>query len=344
VNIALRAPIGWLGPGRLVEDVLVVVEGSRVAYAGPRAAYPGEYDVEDVARAEGFLMPGVVDRHVHIGLAEPGAVVRGGVTAVRDLGWNPEDVFRDAEASEGPFDGPLIRAVGPILTCPGGYPSRAGWAPPGTALEVRGPEEAAAAVKAVLGRSGLAVIKVALNAEAGPTMSDEDLLAVCDATHQAEAIVTAHVQGAGQAERAVGAGVDEFAHCPWTERLPDDLLTAMAARIRIVSTLDIHSHGKETPQLHIALDNLNRFLATGGRVVYGTDLGNGPIPPGIHVAEIWHLRRAGLAPQQLLEALTFRPLAAGEPADVVVLGGNPLEDLGSFGTVKLVLRAGRRMR
>jgi imidazolonepropionase-like amidohydrolase len=344
VSIALRAPIGWLGPGRLVEDVLVVVEGARVAYAGPRTAYPGDYEVEDVARVEGFLMPGVVDRHVHIGLAEPGAVVRGGVTAVRDLGWNPEDIFRDAEASEGPFDGPLIRAVGPILTCPGGYPSRAGWAPVGTALEVRGGEEAAAAVKAVLGQSGLAVIKVALNADAGPTLSDEELLAVCDAAHQAEAIVTVHAQGAGQAERAVGAGVDEFAHCPWTERLPDDLLAAMAARIRIVSTLDIHSHGKETPELHTALDNLNRFLAAGGRVVYGTDLGNGPIPPGIHVAEIWHLRRVGLAPEQLLEALTFRPLAAGEPADVVVLGGNPLEDLGSFGAVNLVLRAGRRMR
>jgi imidazolonepropionase-like amidohydrolase len=344
VSIALRAPVGWLGPGRLVEDVLVVVEGARVAYAGPRAAYPGDYEVEDVARLDGFLMPGVVDRHVHIGLAEPAAVVRGGVTAVRDLGWNPEDVFRDAEASEGPFDGPLIRAVGPILTCPGGYPSRAGWAPTGTALEVRGPEEAAAAVKLVLGLSGLAVIKVALNAEAGPTLSDEELLAVCDAAHQAEAIVTAHVQGEGQAARAVGAGVDEFAHAPWSERLPDDLLAAMAARIRIVSTLDIHSHGKETPELHAALDNLNRFLAAGGRVVYGTDLGNGPIPPGIHVAEIWHLRRAGLSPEQLLEAVTFRPLAAGEPSDVVVLGGNPLEDLNAYGAVKLVLRAGRRMQ
>jgi imidazolonepropionase-like amidohydrolase len=344
VSIALRTPIGWLGPGRLVEDVLVVAEGARVTYAGPRVAYPRDGEMEHVTRVDGFLMPGVVDRHVHIGLAEPGAVVRGGVTAVRDLGWNPEDVFRDAEASEGPFDGPLIRAVGPILTCPGGYPSRAGWAPAGTALEVRGPEEAAAGVKKVLGQSGLAVIKVALNAEAGPTLSDQELLAVCDAAHQAEAIVTAHVQGAGQAERAVGAGVDEFAHCPWSERVPDDLLAAMAARMRIVSTLDIHSHGKETPELHTALDNMNRFLAAGGRVVYGTDLGNGPIPPGIHVAEIWHLRRAGLAPEQMLEALTFRPLAAGEPADVVVLGGNPLEDLGAFGAVKLVVRAGRRMR
>jgi imidazolonepropionase-like amidohydrolase len=342
VNIALRAPMGWLGPGRLVEDVLVVTDGSRVTYAGPRAAYPSEYDVEDVVRVDGFLMPGIVDRHVHIGLADPGAVVRGGVTAVRDLGWNPEDVFRDAEASEGPFDGPLIRAVGPILTSPGGYPSRASWAPAGTALEVRGAQEAAAAARRVLERSQIGVLKIALNTDAGPTLSDDELLAICDAAHQSDAIVTAHVQGEGQALRAVGAGVDEFAHCPWSERLPDDVIAAIAGRMRFVSTLDIHSYGKETPELHTALDNLNRFLASGGRVVYGTDLGNGPIPAGIHVAEIWHLRRAGMLPEQLLEALTFRPLASGEPADVVILGGNPLEDLNAFGEVRFVLRAGRR--
>src|SRR5438105_4657692 len=128
---------------------MVVAEGGRVTYAGPRSDFTGDYGLDEVERVEGFLMPGVVDRHVHIGLADPAAVVRGGVTAVRDLGWTPEDVFRDAEASEGPFDGPLIRGVGPIITCPGGYPSRAGWAPPGTALEVRGPDEAAGAVKAV---------------------------------------------------------------------------------------------------------------------------------------------------------------------------------------------------
>src|SRR5262249_24452088 len=199
-------------------------EGGATESAGPRRGCPRECGVEDVGRVDGFLMPGVVDRHVHIGLADPGAVVRGGVTAVRDLGWNPDDVFRDAEASEGPFDGPLIRAVGPIITCPGGYPSRASWAPAGTALEVRGPEEAAAAVRRVLGRSQIAVLKVALNADAGPTLSDEELLAICDTAHQADAIVTAHVQGEGQAERAVGAGVDEFAHAPWSERLSDEFL------------------------------------------------------------------------------------------------------------------------
>jgi imidazolonepropionase-like amidohydrolase len=75
-------------------------------------------------------------------------------------------------------------------------------------------------------------------------------------------------------------------------------------------------------------------------VVYGTDLGNGPIPAGIDVREAWHLRNAGLSPGGVLEAMTFRPLEPGEPADLISLRGNPLENLDAFNDVRLVIRAG----
>jgi len=358
--LAVRAPAGWLGPGRLVDDVTVVIDGGRVAFAGPSRELavvastderaerlgggeaPPEPDEE--IRVDGFVMPGVVDRHVHIALSDPAAVLRGGVTAVRDLAWPPRIIHPIAEASEGvPFQGPLIRAVGPMITCPGGYPTRAAWAPSGTGVEVDGPDEAVGAVGDVLGASSASVVKVAMNSDAGPVLADDELVAVCDAAHAAGAIVTAHVQGVGQAERAVRAGVDEFAHCPWSERLPDGLIVAMARRTRIVSTLDIHSYGRESRELHVALENLRRFLEAGGRVAYGTDLGNGPIPAGIHVGEVRHLVRAGLTPEQVLEAVTFRPLAPGEPGDLIALSANPLEDAGAFGRVALVVRAGRRV-
>ena len=74
---------------------------------------------------DGFLMPAVADRHVHIELSDPAAVLRGGVTAVRDLAWPPERIFPLADASEMPsYNGPLIRAAGPMLTGHGGYPTK----------------------------------------------------------------------------------------------------------------------------------------------------------------------------------------------------------------------------
>ncbi len=323
-----------MGADRLLDDPAVVVDGSRVTYAGPAQGAP---EAEEEVSGDWFLMPGAFDHHVHIGLSDPRAVLHGGVTAVRDLGWPPEDVFPLVDISQGTdFEGPQVVAAGPMITAVGGYPTRADWGPRGTGLEVAGPEEAAAAVDRMAAQDP-AVIKVALNEEAGPTLSDAELVAVCEAAHARGLQVTAHVQGRGQTERALGAGVDELAHCPWSERLSEDLVAALARQVAIVSTLDIHSYGRPTPELAVAIDNLRRFAAAGGRVRYGTDLGNGPIPPGIHPAEALHLAAAGLSVGQILEAMARGPGLVG-------LGGDPRTDLHALGRVRLVVREGRVRR
>jgi imidazolonepropionase-like amidohydrolase len=339
MTIAFEAPLAWFGAGALVREAAVVCDGGRVTYAGPNTSRPG---ADSVAALEGFLMPGVADRHVHIRLSDPGAVLFGGVTAVRDLGWVPEEIFALGNASELPsFTGPLVRAAGPMLTAPGGYPTNAAWAPAGLGRELGGPEDAAKAVDELAGM-GAAAIKVALNADAGPTPTDAELAAVVEAAHGRELPVTAHVQGRGEAERAVGAGIDEFAHTPWSERLSDDLLSAAARTSRIVSTLDILSFGEVTPELRTACDNLTRFRAAGGTVVYGTDLGNGSIPPGIHVREALLLHEiVRMTPEEVLVAMTAGPIAAGGPADLVLLGSDPLIRLEALGDVRAVVRSGR---
>lgn len=337
--LKITAPLAWFGPGELVQDAAVVVRGGLVRSAGPESDSPA---TDETIRTDGFLMPGVADRHVHIRLSDPGSVLLGGVTAVRDLGWDPDEILSLADASELPtFTGPLIRAVGPMLTAPGGYPTGDGWAPDGAIREVRGPEDATAAVTELAAR-GAAAIKVALNAEAGPTPSDRELAAIVEVAHERGLPVTAHVQGAGQTERAVGAGVDELAHTPWTERLPDLLVEAAARTLRIVSTLDIHSYGEITPELRVACDNLVRFRAAGGTAVYGTDLGNGPIPPGIHVREALLLHEAvRMTPEEVLNSMTPGPLARNAPADLIVLEANPLDRVEALGGLRLVVRSGR---
>jgi imidazolonepropionase-like amidohydrolase len=340
-RLLIRGARAWLGPGEVVDEPAVLLQGSRVAYAGPAASAP---PAEQEISGPWFLMPGAVDHHVHIRLSDPKDVLRGGVTVARDLAWPPDDIFPLADISQATeFDGPMVDAAGPMITAPGGYPTRAPWAPPGTGLEVRGAEEAARAVARIAGQDP-AAIKVALNAEAGPTVSDAELVAVCQAAHARGLRVTAHVQGTAQTERAAGSGVDELAHCPWTEHLSDDLIHGMARRVSMVSTLDIHSYGRRTKELDVAIDNLARFAAAGGRVRYGTDLGNGPIPPGIHAGEIVHLAAAGLGPDDVLGTMARGPLRPGSHADLVGLAGDPFEDLAALGRVALVIRAGRVRR
>jgi imidazolonepropionase-like amidohydrolase len=338
-SLKVKAPLAWFGPGRLVRHAAVVCEGGRISFAGLSAGSP---PADERLEVGGFLMPAVVDRHAHVGLSDPAAVLLGGVAAVRDLGWPPDEAFALADASELPsFHGPLIRAVGPMLAAPGGYPTAASWAPAGTGLELEGPEHAARVVTELAGR-GAAAIKVSLNADAGPTPSDGELAAIVEAAARHDLPVTAHAQGVGQAERAVGAGISELAHTPWSERLPDALLEAAARSVRIVSTLDILSYGEVTPELRVACDNLVRFRAAGGEVVYGTDLGNGPVPPGIHVREALLLHEAvRMTPEEVLAAMTAARLEPGAPADLIALDANPLEEVEALGSLRLVVRSGR---
>jgi imidazolonepropionase-like amidohydrolase len=336
-RLQIRASAAWLGPGRFVEDVRIVSERGTIAAAGPAATIAA---TDDEVRVDGFVMPAVADRHVHIGLSAPADVLAGGVTAVRDLAWPPDLIFTLADASELPsFDGPLIRAAGPMLTAPGGYPTQDGWAPPGTGREVKSPEDATAAVEE-LAALGAAAIKVSLNAEAGPTPTDAELAAICDAAHATTLPVAAHAQGQGEVERALGAGVDELAHTPWI-RLSDDVIQTASTRLRIVSTLDILSFGRDTPEIRTALDNLRRFHVAGGTIVYGTDLGNGDIPAGIHTREALLIREAGLEPEEVLETMIRAPLEPDAPADLIALAASPLEDLAALDDVRTVIRAGR---
>jgi imidazolonepropionase-like amidohydrolase len=196
------------------------------------------------------------------------------------------------------------------------------------------------AVEMLAGRGAVA-IKISLNAQAGPTLTDADLAAICSAAVEARLPVVAHVEGKGQAERALGAGVKELAHTPWTERLSDSTVETLAKRTRIVSTLDIQSFGGDTPEVRTAVDNLRRFHAAGGVVLYGTDLGNGPVPPGIDPREVYLLREAGLQTEAILQAMARGPLQRNAPGDLIALDRNPFEELDALEDLRLVVRGGR---
>lgn len=259
----------------------------------------------------GTWLPPLADAHVHLGLVDPVAVRRGGIAVVHDLGW-VTDVARTWPGRPG-F--PAVAFAGAFLTAPGGYPSDRSWAPAGSVEEVGSPEAAVAAVDRQVA-AGASFVKVALHSGAGPVPDDATLAALVGHAHARGRDVVAHVEGRGMAARAFEAGVDRLAHAPFSERLPDDLLAAMArprsadhdpprarargdgrdepdgdrnlvlggagvSRVSWVSTLDVHGWGSPTAEQDVAIDNVRRFVALGGTVVYGTDLGNGPLPPGV---------------------------------------------------------------
>ncbi len=247
---------------------------------------------DPAARTE---LPGLVDHHVHLGLVDWERLAGGPLCEVHDLGWEPDAVQAIAAAPPG---GVRIRFAGPFHTAVGGYPSGRAWAPAGAVVQLRDVREASEAV-ARAAAAGVFAVKVALSALM-PLLADEPLEALIRAAHAHGLPVIAHTEGPGQAWRAIIAGVDVLAHTPWDERLTEaQARRAASSGMTWISTLAIH----EGEALATAVDNLGRFHAAGGRVRYGTDMGNGTQPVGVSPREVELLGEAGLAGEALLDAV-----------------------------------------
>ncbi len=243
--------------------------------------------------------PGFIDHHVHLGLVDASELAGSEIIGVVDLGWDPS-VVGLAEGARS--TGLRVDVAGRFLTAPGGYPSDRAWAPNDSVGFLGRPMGAAAAVAAQR-ELGATVIKLVLNRDDGPVpdlATIEAVVAAADGTP-----VVAHCQGSGMVELALAGGVGVLAHTPWTHHLDDAVIEeCVAAGQRWISTLDIHGYGERTADQARALDNIGRFHRAGGSVLYGTDLGNGPLPVGLNQRELALLGEAGLDDDAVAAALT----------------------------------------
>jgi imidazolonepropionase-like amidohydrolase len=118
----------------------------------------------------------------------------------------------------------------------------------------------------------------------------------------------------------------------------------------VVPTLAIRS----PEELEVALANLRAFTQSGGRAIYGTDLGNSGTSPGIDQHELRLMASAGMSPMDVLRSATVAAaewlnlsstgsLECGRDADIIVLGRDPLDRLKAVADVKMVFRKGRRV-
>ena len=104
----------------------------------------------------------------------------------------------------------------------------------------------------------------------------------------------------------------------------------------------------------ICVDNLRNFVAQGGKVALGNDYGGGPgeFELGIPMYEIEKMSEAGMTPMQIIVASTLNAahvsgieeqvgtLEPGKIADVLVVEGNPLQDLEALRNIRLVMHEG----
>ncbi len=359
------ARIGWVGP-----DGDADLTGATVVDAGGGALLPGLIDshvhlcLEPTPKGVERVATEPTARLAIRSATAAKRLLDAGVTTARDMG-SREGVAIEVAAAQrsGWMIGTRVLAAGRGITPPGGH----GWM---IGVEAEGPDAVRAAVRGEIER-GADVVKIfptggVLGSGAhgfAVTMSADEVAAAVDEAHAHDRLVGAHVHGPEGVELVLDAGVDTVEHGTGvTDEQAARMASAGVALVPTLAAVDaIARHESELPAplvararevLDIAAAGVQRAIAAGVTVLPGTDAGTPFNPPGGVVREMELLASLGLGTAGVLRAATSQAagalrqqgrgtVAPGQVADLVLVTGDPVDDLRALTTPRIVIQDGK---
>jgi imidazolonepropionase-like amidohydrolase len=108
-----------------VPDAVVLIQGNRIGYAGPRRGLTDHPSARRISASGKTIVPGLIDLHNHSTFdADMRVYLKNGVTSIRFAGLNQEAVVTLRErARRGEVTAPRIFSCGPMLDrTPPAYP------------------------------------------------------------------------------------------------------------------------------------------------------------------------------------------------------------------------------
>ena len=314
----------------------------------------------------GWLLPGLVDAHCHVGLERAGAVSpeaaeqhalterRAGALLLRDAGSPADTRWMDERD-----DLPRIIRAGRHIARPQRYLRD-------YADEVE-PADLVAAVERQAARSDgwIKLVGDWIDRRVGdltPLWPVEAARAAIDRAHQLGCRVTAHVFGEQAAAELVGAGIDGLEH---GTGIDDATIATMAERqVALVPTMvqlenfetyaaageaKFPAYAQHMRQLYATrLERFGRAREAGVPIFAGTDAG-GFLPHGLVAQEVQALARFSTSAYALgagswrAREWLGRPagLDDGAPADLLVFDADPLADLAVLNRPRHIVLRGR---
>ncbi len=368
------------GKGAALNDVTIVVEGSKIVSVGSESVEGVTYDLGDLT-----VMPGWIDTHVHIGThMEPDdrfhgltseidetpsryafygatnayAHLMAGFTTVQSLGALPDRALLDRELRDwiaaGNPGARLLLNIGMVRKSTGS------------------PEEIREFVRNSVAE-GADVVKLFATASirdgGKQTMTDEQIQAACQEAKALGKRSVVHAQGADGARAAVLAGCRTIEH---GNALTDDVLDLMVEHGTFYDPqfllldyylenqpefIGIDNYTKEGFEFMdkgkaIGLDTFRRALAKRVKIVFGSDALGG-LHGRNHEEFVYRVRDGGQDPMDAIISATSRAaeslglenqlgtLTPGMEADIIATAGNPIEDITNVKDVMFVMKGGR---
>ena len=349
------------GGGDRIGNGVIVVSGGKIAQVGTPSSVKVPEGATRVDLTGKTVMPTIVDTHVHLGTARDALVndlrqrAYFGVSAALSLGLdNTPDVFK-VRAEQAPGLARYFTAGRGITTPEPGRTDVPYWIT--TEAEAR---------KAVQEQTALKVdiIKIWVDDRDGKykKLPPELYTPVIDEAHKAGLRVAAHIFNLSDAKGLLKAGVDAFAHGIRDVDADDEVVALVKAHKNVVLIPNMPDRGvvadyswlrgsipdselatvqagaTDRPQVHAAWSiqarNLKKLSDAGMTITVGTD-GNTPWAPHVEMAD---MVAAGMTPAQVIVAATKNgaeflrmrdtgTIAVGKNADLLVLDGNPLDDI-----------------
>jgi imidazolonepropionase-like amidohydrolase len=309
------------------------------------------------------------------GVAAAERMVRAGVTTAYDCGARGMTSYRIRDAiARGLSHGPRLMVSGRAITQTGGHCHFFG----GEADGVEGVRTMVRRMLDEEGADGIKIMATGGGLTPGTdsrfaSYSVEELAAAADETHRFGKRITSHAHGVPGIRNASEAGIDSIQHCTmlgpdWTWTFDEDVARGMAergtraiptisagTRAEIESGIDINKLQPNPGAMGRAdfRANARRLIDAGVTVVPGTDVGVNLTDYGEDLFfELEAYVGIGIPPAQVIRMATQRAashlgiesetgtLVPGLAADVLVVEGQPDQEISALRRSRVVLRGG----
>jgi imidazolonepropionase-like amidohydrolase len=315
--------------------------------------WPTAYTPGDKTGSEGYL--------VLKALRELRNSLESGITSVRDQsGPHNGPLILGEWLEKDMAPGPRVFAAGHIITGSGGHAADRLLVTTRSPIWTRqadGVDDWRKAVREMF-KMGASHIKVASH------FAPEEVKAAVDEAHRLGLKITCDCETI-YIRMAIDAGIDSIEHP--LPRTDEDIKLMAKKGIASIPTMQVYQHLFDTAGVYAGtssrrfsmnsqsnFDVLKKMVAAGVTIGVGTDAGgnSAAMMPDFYLADLKFLQKAGYSPAKVLVAATrvnaqimdmgdkLGTLEAGKLADVIVVGGQPDQNLDDLHNVEIVVRNG----